>query len=161
MSYNVKVIIPTVGLAGMLVALLACSGDDDDASTNVDPRCVQLCTIKEPSRPDAYDICSEQSARTCRSTCAARLTGTSGACSQCLLDKAYFGAYEPGASCSGRSTECGGGTQCTLTGSGGKCSYCENDPSRRDACIREAHPRRTIDCTAHYEPVSACASFCS
>ncbi|WP_394838597.1 hypothetical protein LVJ94_17005 [Pendulispora rubella] len=162
MTYIVRALFAVVAMAGLAASLFGCS-DDGDASMNVDPRCLQLCTIREPKVDGAYDVCSEPSAARCRLDCAARLSGTTGVCSQCLLENAYFGSHEDdgdGSGCQLGMAECGSQARCTIQGRVGECAYCGGNQQQRDDCLRKVFPRRTAECTTDYASVSKCAEFC-
>ncbi|WP_394849163.1 hypothetical protein LZC95_17160 [Pendulispora brunnea] len=158
MTYTLRALFSAVAMAGLAIALYGCS-DDGDAS---DPRCAQLCAIDEPSLEGAYDVCSEKSASDCRTECAARLSGTTSVCAQCLLEDASFGIGAQdglGVSCGSGSAQCGS-QSCTMTGRAGSCTYCGDNKQQTEDCIRQVEPRRSVECKTRYQSVSKCAQFC-
>lgn len=139
------------------LTVAACSSADD-------PRCVALCTIKEPSTAGAYDICSQASADQCLELCAARIGDATTICADCLLDDADFGTggiSGGGDDCVSPSS-CGGSTAlCTMTGRGGSCDYCEGDDAAYDACLPKVFPRRAVACETDFGDSSKCAAVCA
>jgi len=121
----------------------------------VDPRCETLCVIQEPSLSGAYDICSQASADRCKQDCDAHIKDVTSTCASCLLEQATFSV--PPVSSSG--DVCNAGT-CTTTGRAGSCDYPQGNDAARDDCIRQVSPRREVECTPTYRPVSECNSTC-
>ena len=156
-----------VAVLGATSLASACGGGEDDGGGDdggsTDPRCVELCEIDEPSLEGAYDVCSAESAKQCKASCDARIEDVSSACASCLLEDADFGLGGSsgfGDECSAPSPECGQGARCTIAGHGGECSYCEGDQAAEEACIRQAHPRREVDCDADFRDPAECAELC-
>lgn len=144
----------------MLVIVLLCSGLGC-AGDPVDPRCSALCTIDEP--PDGLGlVCSPASADACIDLCERRIVEANSLCAECLLEGATFETPDdrPGIIVCPESPECGGGHQCTLSGGGQTCAYCEGDDAQREECHRVTNPRTEIDCETHFEPVTDCVGFC-
>lgn len=149
------------GVVSVLVALgvatlfSACGSDD--------PRCVSLCTVKEPSTPGVGDVCSEASASSCRQECGAQIEGVSNVCAGCLLEDARFEVSSEGFSgdCQTSSMCAGSELLCTESGPGGDCQYCDGDKAAYDACYKKVHPRREIECEVRFRDPAECADICS
>jgi hypothetical protein len=144
--------------AAFAAVLAACGGGSAD-----DPRCVSLCTIKQPPIDGAGDICSQASADQCKQECGAHIDGVPTACADCLLQDAQFG----GGTSSGGGDECHNDakcpetTLCTETGNGTSCEYCEGDKTAEDNCYKQLHPRREVDCTASFRDPAKCSAVCA
>lgn len=137
--------------AGLLAALSACGSSDPD------PRCLSVCEIREPAVEGAFDICSQSSADTCVNECTARIDGVETVCGTCLLEQAYFGTGPD----DGINGMCENGS-CTMYGDdpGETCTYTEGDAAAIENCYRQLFPRREVDCSTSFRPVSECASVC-
>lgn len=134
----------------------ACGGASSD------PRCVALCTINEPSTPDAGDICSQASADACREQCGAQIQDEPTVCADCLLEGAYFGlGTDGGGNECQTSVKCPATSLCSDSGPGGQCDYCEGDAAAESACYKKAHPRREVECKADFRDPVKCASACA
>ncbi|MBA2543924.1 MAG: hypothetical protein H0V17_30050 [Deltaproteobacteria bacterium] len=135
------------------VFLVACA--PDERQVDGDPRCASLCGVDEPPLAGAYDICSEDSSRTCFEQCESRIAGSVTGCSECLLQGAAFGGPIDA------SAECDPTGNCTVTGHGGSCTYRADDPADRDRCTRIAFPRREVSCPVLFDDARNCNGVCS
>ncbi|MFO0590859.1 MAG: hypothetical protein U0441_25165 [Polyangiaceae bacterium] len=144
-------------VAPLALMISACGGGAAD-----DPRCVSLCTIKEPSDPTVGDVCSQESADTCRETCGARIQDTGTVCADCLLEDADFGVKSSGGTDSCVDSPMCSNTQlCTEVGPGGSCDYCYGDKAAADACYKQIHPHREVACDVRFRDAAECASLCA
>jgi hypothetical protein len=139
--------------------LVACGG-----APPADPRCEALCQIELPSTEGAYDVCSGQSAEACKAACTARIESASSLCATCLLEKATFtipasDGAAPAHCAPDTSGSCTDGT-CSLSGHGGTCSFCSGNEQEELNCIKQAFPRREVQCTPTFRPVAECAAMC-
>src|SRR5687767_2525387 len=137
--------------AGLCGVLAGCGGSEPD------PRCVSVCEIREPSVEGAFDICSESSAAACVDECGVRIEGLETVCSSCVLEQAYFGTGGG----DGISPMCMDGS-CVMYGdeAGETCTYQEDDQAAQDDCYRQLFPRREVECSASFRPVTECADVC-
>jgi len=136
-----------------LVFLVACT--PDERPFDGDPRCASLCSIDVPPLAGAFDVCSEESSRTCFDQCEARIAGTVTGCSECLLDGAQFGSPVDA------SADCDTAGNCTIVGHGGSCTYRADDDADRDRCTRIAFPRRVVSCPVLFDETRNCNGSCS
>ena len=154
-----------LALLGVGVLSVACSSSSSSNSGSDDPRCVALCTIKEPSTPNAGEICSQASADQCLALCGAEITGVTATCATCLLEDADFGGGESGGSggdCESPSPNCpSGASYCTDSQNGVSCSYCDDDQAAQDACYAKLNPRTEVACETKFNDVTKCSSFCA
>lgn len=150
-----------VFVASSLALLVpACGGSGGSG----DARCVALCTIKEPSTPNAGDVCSQASADTCLELCGARIEGTGAVCSDCLLEDAYFGLGSSGGGgndCVYPSSTCGTDGECTEVGPAGSCTYCASDSAAYQDCYAQVHPRREVACDVDFRDAAECSALCA
>jgi hypothetical protein len=137
----------SIGLFG----ILACGGSEPD------PRCLAVCEIREPAVEGAFDICSQSSASACVDQCAARIEGVESVCGTCLLEQAYFGTGPD----DGPNGMCENGS-CTMYGDdpGESCTFDEGDQAAIEDCYRQLFPRREVDCSPSFQPVSGCSGVC-
>lgn len=149
----------TVSLSLLLAALLvpACGG----SSGADDPRCAALCTIKQPSTPNAGDICSQASADACLEQCAAHVKDTAAPCGDCLLDDAHFGTSSEGGGGECAFTAACPDGECTETGPGGSCTYCSSDMAAEQDCYVKTHPRREVECKTDFRDPTKCTALCA
>jgi hypothetical protein len=148
------------GVLVTAVAVMGLSGcGDGDGNANIDPRCVRVCTHEASDIEGAYDVCSAGSVTQCQRECQARIADTETVCATCLLEGTCFGG-EDDPTC--RYMGVGGCSSagCTLSGREGSCTYPLGDTAAYENCVRQVYPRRTVECTSEYRPVSDCASLC-
>jgi hypothetical protein len=141
-------------LLGLLA--VACGG------TGTERLCDELCTIREPSVAGAFDTCTASSVEPCRQSCQARIGGLGTLCKTCLVENATF---SPPSQYFAMSTHCPGqgcGDRCDVEiGEGtNTCSYCEGDAATEEECLRRVYPRREVEYSVTFRPVSDCASVC-
>jgi hypothetical protein len=136
----------------LCLALVACA--PDDRPIDGDPRCASLCSIDVPPLEGAFDVCSEDSARSCFDQCESRIGDSTTSCSECLLQNAQFGAPIDA------SADCDTGGNCTVQGHGGSCTYRADDDADRDRCTRIAFPRRVVSCPVIFETAFNCNAVC-
>lgn len=144
-------------LVSLALFLPACGSAADD------PRCVSLCTIKEPSNPKIGAVCSQESADVCRESCGARIQDTATLCTDCLLEGAYFGSETTGGSLDDCQTSamCPTGQLCTLTGATGSCDYCSDNNADKTACQEKVNARHEVTCDVSFPEVAKCAALCT
>jgi hypothetical protein len=146
----------------LVFVVVGCDGDDGGGTGGhggADPRCERLCEIDMPALEGAYDVCSDESAQDCLEVCAVQIADTTGLCRSCLLEDAQFPAGSGGGGGSGTF----GGSERTVTiqGPGGTCTYTAGDEAEEEACIRQVHPRRIVECEVEFRPVSECQAICA
>jgi hypothetical protein len=143
--------------AALAALLVACGGGAAD-----DPRCVSLCTIKQPPIDGAGDVCSQASADQCQKECGARIDGVATACADCLLQDAVFGGTSGGSGNDCHTdAKCPNSGLCTETGPGGSCDYCEGDMAAETNCYKQTHPRREVECSTSFRDPAKCSAVCA
>lgn len=154
-----RIVLPLSLLVASLALLIpACGGGAAD-----DPRCVSLCTIKEPSNPKIGAVCNQESADACRETCGTHIQDTATVCADCLLEGAYFGTGNSG---SGGGDECQtspmcpNGSLCTMSNNGVSCDYCSDNAADKATCEEKTNPRREVACDVDFRDVTECAALC-
>lgn len=151
-----KIGIWVVGSWLALLSVASCGGGNEGAA--VDPRCVSVCTIHEPEVAGAGDVCSATSAEQCQKECSAHVADVNSLCATCLLEQACF---EPSCGPMGNGNECDASGQCTVSGREGSCTYPAGDQAAREDCLRQVDPRRAVECSTEYRPVSECSDVCA
>ena len=148
-------------LSPLTLLAFAC-GSSTGGGTD-DPRCTQLCAIEQPVIPNVGEVCSQASADACVQQCAAHIAGTTAPCADCLLQDAFFGEETGGSSgnCMSPSTKCPTSAECTESGNGGTCTYCQDDQAAQDMCYAQAHPLQEVDCPTNFPDATKCTALCA
>ena len=143
-----------VTCSALVLAITTTGACGCGGGSSTDPRCNSVCAITEPDIAGAFDVCSAASTDACKQECSARIADVTSLCALCLVEDAHLGGAEDSV-----ADGCDQ-TQCTVTGREGTCSYPVGDQAASEDCLRQVYPRRTVDCTTEYRPVSECSAEC-
>ena len=144
-------------LSLIVVLLAGCGGQSVQESS--DPRCVELCTNKNPVSGDTDKTiqCTDESGSECRAKCGAKIYGMTTTCGNCLLENASFTSGFSHSNCSNT----GGQTTCTDAINGKSCSYDPQSDAQLKGCLAQWYPDKTIACfTEFHHSLQDCSVFC-